>query len=81
MAVRPESPGFWEEVAAVPGGEAVTACIQCNNRKGATPAEDFIRALYRDGFLNDGEFQQRVAMVAKLADGELKPDFSRALAP
>lgn len=59
----------------------VAACIQCNNRKGATAAEDYIRALYRDGFLNEGEFQQRLAMLAKLAEGQLKPDFARAVAP
>jgi hypothetical protein len=75
-----------EHVRSRPNGDntycnVIAACIQCNNRKGATQAEDYIRALYRDGFLNEGEFQQRVAMVAKLAEGELKPDFSRALAP
>jgi hypothetical protein len=44
-------------------------------------AEDYIRALYRDGFLNEGECKQRLAMLVKLADGELKPDFARAIAP
>ena len=39
MAVRPESPGFWEEVAAVPGGEAVTACIHCNTCTSSCPVE------------------------------------------
>jgi 5-methylcytosine-specific restriction endonuclease McrA len=59
----------------------VAACIQCNNRKGATAAEDYIRALYRDGFLNEGEFKQRLAMLTKLAEGGLKPDFTKAIAP
>lgn len=58
----------------------VATCIQCNNRKGAAQAEDYIRALYRDGFLNDGEFKQRLAMLAKLVEGGLKPDVSRAVA-
>ena len=58
----------------------VAACIQCNNRKGATAAEDYIRGLYRDGFLNEGEFKQRLAMRARLAEGELKQDFTRAVA-
>ena len=59
----------------------VAACIQCNNRKGATEAEDYMRALYRDGFLNEAEFQQRLAMLVKLAEGDLKPDFARAVVP
>jgi 5-methylcytosine-specific restriction endonuclease McrA len=75
-----------EHVRSRPNGNngyrnVVAACIQCNNRKGATAAEDYIRALYRDGFLNEGEFKQRLAMLVKLAEGELKPDFTRAVAP
>ena len=59
----------------------VAACIQCNNRKGATAAEDYVRALYRGGFLSEAEFQQRLAMLVKLSEGSLKPDFARAVAP
>jgi hypothetical protein len=75
-----------EHVRSRPNGNngyrnVVAACIQCNNRKGATAEEDYIRALYRDGFLNEGEFKQRLAMLVKLAEGELKPDFTRAVAP
>ena len=75
-----------EHVRSRPNGNSgyrnvVAACIQCNNRKGATEAADYIRALYRDGFLNEGEFKQRLAMLEKLAEGELKPDFTRAIAP
>jgi 5-methylcytosine-specific restriction endonuclease McrA len=75
-----------EHVRSRPNGNngyrnVVAACIRCNNRKGATAAEDYIRALYRDGFLNEGEFKQRLAMLVKLAEGELKPDFTRAVAP
>lgn len=74
-----------EHVRSRPNGNSgyrnvVAACIQCNNRKGATEAEDYIRALYRDGFLNEGEFKQRLVMMVKLAEGELKPDFTRAVA-
>jgi hypothetical protein len=39
-----------------------------------------MRVLYRDGFLNEGDFGVRLAMLAKLAEGGLKPDFSRAAA-
>jgi len=39
VPVRPESARFWEEVASVPGGEAVTACIQCNTCTCSCPVE------------------------------------------
>jgi len=70
---RPDGSNYYRNVVA--------ACIRCNNRKGATAAEDYIRTLYRDGFLNEGEFKQRLAALEKLAAGDLKPDFTRAVAP
>jgi len=39
MSIRPEAPRFWEEVAQVPGGEAITACIQCNTCTSSCPVE------------------------------------------
>lgn len=57
----------------------VAACRQCNNRKGATGADDFLRSLYRDGFLNQVEFEGRVSHLERLLAGELKPDFTRAV--
>jgi hypothetical protein len=74
-----------EHVRSRPDGSngyrnVVAACIQCNNRKGAVAAEDHVRTLYRDGFLNEGEFTQRLGMLSKLAAGELRPDFTRAIA-
>jgi hypothetical protein len=74
-----------EHVRSRPNGNnsyrnVVAACIQCNNRKGAAQAEDYMRVLYREGFLNEGDFGVRLAMLAKLAEGGLKPDFSRAAA-
>lgn len=35
----PDSPTFWKEVAAVPGGEAVASCIQCNTCSSSCPVE------------------------------------------
>ena len=32
----------------------VAACRQCNNRKSAVSADEFLRGLYRDGFLGGG---------------------------
>lgn len=57
----------------------VAACIQCNNRKGASAAEDLLRLLYRDGFLAQKEFSERIAALERLAAGELRPDFNRAV--
>jgi len=47
-----------EHVRSRPNGNnsyrnVVAACIQCNNRKGAAQAEDYLRVLYREGFLNE----------------------------
>ncbi|MGQ0633462.1 MAG: HNH endonuclease [Planctomycetaceae bacterium] len=51
----------------------VAACRQCNNRKGATTAEDFLRTLYREGFLGASEFEGRVSHLQRLLAGEIKP--------
>lgn len=51
----------------------VAACRQCNNRKGSTIVEDWLRTLYRDGFLGETEFQERVSHLERLRAGELKP--------
>jgi hypothetical protein len=57
----------------------VAACRQCNNRKGASPAADFVRLLYRDGFLDQAEFERRLAELDRLLRGDLKPNFERAV--
>ena len=69
---RPEGDNSYRNVAA--------ACIQCNNRKGAAQAEDYLRAIYREGFLSENELKERFGVLARLVEGELKPDFSRAVA-
>jgi hypothetical protein len=51
----------------------VAASREANNRKGAMPAEDFVRRLYRDGFLSEQDFQGRLKALAELKDGQLKP--------
>jgi len=51
----------------------VAASREANNRKGAMPADDFIRQLYRDGFLNQEEFEERLVQLKRLKAGELKP--------
>jgi len=52
----------------------VAACHSCNSSKNVTPADDFVRSLYRRGILNDKELDQRLTAIEKLMSGELKPD-------
>jgi len=51
----------------------VAACRECNNRKGSSTAEEWLRALYRDGFLDGAVFQERQSHLERLRAGELKP--------
>ena len=51
----------------------VAACRQCNNRKGPSSAEDWLRTLYREGFLEASVFQDRLSHLEWLHAGELKP--------
>jgi hypothetical protein len=51
----------------------VSSCSECNSQKGETPAEDFLRLLYRDGRLTAGELTGRLRAVEALAAGKLRP--------
>ncbi|MEX2244325.1 MAG: HNH endonuclease signature motif containing protein [Fimbriimonadaceae bacterium] len=51
----------------------VAACRECNNRKNKMNVEDYLKVLYRDGLLDQNEFQARRQAVAALLAGELKP--------
>lgn len=67
-----------EHVVSRPAGNntyrnVVAACRQCNNRKGSADVEDWLRTLYRDGFLGEPEFRDRVSHLERLRAGELKP--------
>lgn len=67
-----------EHVVSRPTGDnryrnVVAACRQCNNRKGSSDVEDWLRTLYRDGFLGEAEFRERVSHLQRLRAGELKP--------
>jgi hypothetical protein len=68
-----------EHVTSRPEGNngyrnVVAACRQCNNRKNDIPADEFLRGLYRDGFLGSPELQERLSQLDKLRRGELTPD-------
>ena len=68
-----------EHVISRPAGDnsfrnVVAACRDCNNRKGNTSAEDFLRDLYRSGHLNAKEMEHRLSRLELLRNGELKPN-------
>ena len=52
----------------------VVACHECNTTKGEIPASDFVRSLYRNGLLSQGEVQNRLAALKQLQDGGLVPE-------
>jgi hypothetical protein len=67
-----------EHVVSRPAGDnsyrnCVAASREANNKKGATSAEDFLRRLFREGYLNESEFQERQLALAQVKAGLLKP--------
>ena len=67
-----------EHVVSRPLGDnsyrnCVAASREANNKKGALPAEEFLRKLFRDDYLSDADFQERLELLAKLKRGDLKP--------
>lgn len=67
-----------EHVESRPEGDnsyrnVVAACRSCNNKKGPTPAEDYLRSLYRAGFLDSDDFEGRQIALAQLKAGDLRP--------
>jgi hypothetical protein len=67
-----------EHVVSRPTGgntyrNVVAACRQCNNRKGSADVEDWLRTLYRDGFLAEDDFRERLSHLERLRAGGLKP--------
>ena len=51
----------------------VASCLKCNNRKGSFSAADYIRTLYREGFLSESEFEDRLSHLELLKEGKLRP--------
>ena len=52
----------------------VAACHNCNTRKQAMAAADFLRNLYRRGLLSEDEVAERLSALEQLQNGELVPD-------
>jgi hypothetical protein len=68
-----------EHVVSRPQGDnsyrnVVAASREINNRKGSLSAADFLRRLFRDGFLTSSELDERLLKLARLQAGELKPE-------
>ena len=67
-----------EHVTSRPAGNntyrnVVAACSSCNNRKGNSLVEDFLRSRYRGGYLSQDDFEGRLEALRLLRGGELKP--------
>jgi hypothetical protein len=67
-----------EHVVSRPNGDnsyrnVVASCRQCNNRKSAETAEDFLRTLYREGLLSSDDFKGRLSHLERLRVGDLRP--------
>ena len=67
-----------EHVVSRPEGDnsyrnCVAACREANNKKGARSADDFLRSLFREGYLSSIEFDKRLNALSELKAGNLKP--------
>jgi hypothetical protein len=67
-----------EHVVSRPVGDnsyrnCVAASRETNNKKGSVSAEDYVRRLFRDGFLSESEFEDRLSALVQLKAGHLKP--------
>jgi 5-methylcytosine-specific restriction endonuclease McrA len=71
-----------EHVVSRPNGNnsyrnVVAASREINNRKGSMTAEEFLRKLFRDGFLSASELEDRLLKLVRLQAGEIKPVLSQ----
>lgn len=78
LAKLDENNHVLEHVVSRPEGDnsyrnVVAACRRCNNRKNSSSAEDFVRALYREGALSGDELSARLAHLGELQAGQVRP--------
>jgi 5-methylcytosine-specific restriction endonuclease McrA len=59
----------------------VSCCVECNSRKGETPASDFLRWLYRERRLTAAELTSRLRALDALASGKLRPTLDTSANP
>ena len=79
MALKVDSVVLDHVIAQVNGGgnsyrNVVASCHACNARKQAAAPDDFLRALYREGFLSSADLQGRLDRLRQLQPGQLIPD-------
>ncbi len=55
----------------------VSCCLECNSRKGAGSAADFLRRLCREGRLTGKELSDRLGALEELAAGNLRPQLPK----
>jgi len=55
----------------------VVSCHSCNRKKGGQNAQEYLRALYRQGLLGEEELCARLHAIERLKNGELVPKFER----
>jgi hypothetical protein len=70
-----------EHVVSRPLGDnsyrnCVAASREANNKKESTSAQDFLRRMFREGYLSESEFQGRQHALSQLKSGDLKPTSS-----
>jgi 5-methylcytosine-specific restriction endonuclease McrA len=51
----------------------VVSCHSCNRKKSGQNAQDYLRAIYRQGLLGDEELRLRLHALERLQSGELVP--------
>jgi len=76
--VTPKTRCLDHVVSQVRGGNngyrnLVSACGECNGKKGVQRAEDFLRWLYRESCLSQADFKGRMRALQELAAGKLRP--------
>jgi HNH endonuclease len=52
----------------------VISCHSCNRKKSGQNAQDYLRAIYRQGLLGDEELRLRLNAIERLQAGELVPN-------
>ncbi len=52
----------------------VCSCHECNSLKAGSPADEFLRLLYRRGRISSAELEARLSSLDLLARGDLKPE-------
>lgn len=52
----------------------VVSCHSCNRKKSGQNAQEYLRAIYRQGLLGDEELRLRLHAIEKLQSGELIPN-------